>query len=164
MYFGIKDKNKSLFLERLFDGPENELTIFVCNSASGESPSEEVLNAEPNEKLRAILSDCTEIVRDYSQLYKIYFDDYIMYQTRNESYASYDPNEIRIGKGLILFEKSRLLDSVSRLSNVFDDDNDAYPAKFRHYGIYTQNHVVDIISHIEPSIQKVKPEDIPFAV
>ena len=160
MYFGNEDRNISLFLERLIDTPDNELIIFVCNSASGEPPSKEMLNAEDNKQLRGILSNCTKISPDYNHLYKIHFSNYIMYQTGNESYASFDPDEIQIGNGLILFEKSRFLDFLNRFSDTYDDGNDAYPAKFRHYGIYTYNHVVDIISHVEPTIEKVNPEDI----
>jgi len=59
MYFGIEDKSISLFLERLIDGPNNELIIFVCDSVKGEPLSEKTLNAEVYEPLRKILSNCT---------------------------------------------------------------------------------------------------------
>jgi len=83
-----------------------------------------------------------------------------MYQMRNESYAAFDPDEIRIGKGLLLFEKSRLLGCFNGFSDAYDDGNDVYPAKFKHYGVYTHNHVIDIISHVEPTIEKVNPKNI----
>ena len=157
MHFGNEDKNILLFLERIIDTQDNELIIFVCNSARGEQPSEDALNAVEYEPLRKILSNTTEIVPDYNQLYKICFENYIMYQTGNESYASFDPNEERIGRGLILFEKSRLLDSLNKWSIAFDDGDYAFPGKFRHYGVYTLSHIIDIISHVEPTIERVNP-------
>lgn len=84
-----------------------------------------------------------------------------MYQVGNESYASAgSPEEIRAGHGLILFQSSRLLNSLSIFSDAFDNGADAYPAKYRHYGVHTHSHVIDIISHIEPKIIKVNLRDV----
>ena len=159
MYFGNKNGGAWLFLERLIDTPDNELIIYVCNSALGGN----TLNAKIPAQIRKLLSKHTPIVPDNDQLYKICFDSYIMYQTGNESYASFDPNEIRTGDGLVLFEKSRFLDSLNKYSNAFDNENGAFPDKFRHYGVYTLNHVVDIISHVKPTVEKVKSTDIAFS-
>lgn len=55
MYFGIDDKNVSLFLERLVDGPDNELTLYVANSTTS-VPNKELIQ-ETNPQLREILSE-----------------------------------------------------------------------------------------------------------
>ena len=159
IHFGIEDKNILLFCERLIDGPDNELTIFITMSTKIK-PSTTSLEYEPDEQLRNILLNTMKLVPDYTQVYKIHFDNYIIYQNINESYASYDPTEIRLGNGLILFSKSKFLDNLNEATIAFDDGKDVYPDKFQHYGIYTLNHIIDVISHIEPNIEKVKIEDI----
>ena len=159
MYFGNENDGTWLFLERLIDTPDNELIIFVCKSALGGKKQNAMLPTQ----VRKLLSKCTPIVPDKDQLYKICFSSYIVYQTGNESYAAFDPNEIRTGDGLVLFEKSRLLNSLNTFSNAFDDGDHAFPAKFRHYGVYTLNHVVDIISHVKPTIEKATTKDIAFS-
>ena len=95
------------------------------------------------------------LVPDETQAYKICFCDYIIYQIRNESYCSYDPAEERLGCGLVLFHKSKFLDYLNQSTDAVDNGMDAYPTKLRHYGVYTLNHVIDVISHVEPTIEKV---------
>ena len=78
----------------------------------------------------------------------------IMYQCRNESYTIWDDEEVRIGKYLCIYEKSKLLDFYG--SVVPFDWNDAETkAKRKHYGIFTQNHIIDIIANEPPVISKV---------
>lgn len=155
MYFGIEDKNISFFLERLIDGPDNELTIIIVQSKEG-PPDTEFIKAEKNAKIRDLLSQSISIIPDYTNAYKIHFEDYIIYQTRNESYCSYDHDESRSGHALILFSKSKLLDYLRKSTDAYDNGEDAYPAKFQHYGVYTQDHIIDIVSQCAPSIEKVE--------
>ena len=48
---------------------------------------------------------------------------------------------------------------LSRLGDVTDaqqvDDGSYYPGEWTHYGIYTQNHVIDVISLDAPEISEV---------
>lgn len=100
-----------------------------------------------------------QIVSDETQTYKIYFEEYIMYQDRNESYSSpvyNNADEISTGKGLVLFEKSKLLDYVNE---VIDIDlalamQTYSKSKLYHYGIYTLNNIIDVITFNEPVIEK----------
>lgn len=156
MYFGMEDKNISFFLERLTDGPDNELTIIITKSREmTPSPDSIKSRAGSDEHLLKILLGCQQLVPDNTHSYKISFDNYITYQMRNESYCSYDPDENRVGHGLLLFSKSKFLDYLSKATDAFDDGKEAYPAKFKHYGVYTLNHIIDIISHREPIIEKI---------
>lgn len=80
----------------------------------------------------------------------------ILYQVRNELFCSWDGYELRQGKFFIVFEKSRLLDTLPLITDCqIGDDGEAYPGKWKHYGIYCQNHIIDIISHNEPIIKKL---------
>jgi len=33
-----------------------------------------------------------------------------------------------------------------------NDDGSTYPGPWRHYGIYTQNQIIDVVSHFEPMV------------
>ena len=152
MLFGNDYKN--LFLQRLSDDNDNELTIFITQSKKIETSSIS-LEDEENEKVRELLSTTMQLVSDDMQTYRIYFESYIIYQGRNESYAYNDNDHISAGKGLVLFEKSKLLDYVNDvmdipLAKIMQQKN-----KLQHYGIYTLNNIIDVITLCEPVIEKV---------
>lgn len=87
---------------------------------------------------------------------KFIFEHYILYQTRNESYCSWDNYEIRNGKYFIIFSKSRMLDFLSQITDCGKlEDGTVYPGEWKHFGIYCQNHVIDIISCHEPTIRQI---------
>lgn len=139
------------FLSSLTDGPDNELRVVISAAVTGEIGTG--IGAEVIGTLRDILSKCRPITPDSTAMYEIYFESYILYQTRNESFTSYDPEEVRHGNFLITFESSRLLDSIPLFSDAFcSDDGTCYPGPWKHYGIYTQNHIIDVISHCPPSV------------
>jgi hypothetical protein len=83
---------------------------------------------------------------------QIKINDYIMHLTRNESYTVWDNYEIRKGNYLIIFEKSRLIDFYD-LAIAHTDDY-SYPGRGQHFGIYTCNHIIDIISNSTPIIER----------
>lgn len=85
-------------------------------------------------------------------IYEIIFEDYILYQVRNESFCVYDSEEIRKGDVFIIFEKSKLLE---RLSN--PPENlliGCHKQQYRHYGIYCGDYIIDIVAFNEPKIRK----------
>ena len=112
---------------------------------------------EKNSTLKELFQDATPVYPDVDEVYEITFEDYIINQTRNESYATYDEYEIRKGNPLIIFEKSRLLDLLPQLTACTScTDGTFYPEKWTHYGIYCENHVIDVISCSQPKIRKVQ--------
>ena len=143
------------FVISINDDMDNLLKIMLSLPSVGGKDS----NIEDTgvDKLNELLKNCAPIYPDEGSIYEIMFENYIMYQTRNESYCSWDDYEIRKGNFLILFERSRLLD---QLQNITDcqvlDDGSYYPAKWKHYGIVSQNHIIDIISQQEPVITRQK--------
>ena len=140
------------FLSAISDGPDNELHVVITAAKVGEVGSG---LGDANNALHDILLESRPITPDNKVQYEIYFENYIIYQVRNESFAIYGEEEIRYGTHLIIFEKSRLLNGLNTVANVFkSDDGTCYPGNWTHYGIYTQNHVIDIISHCPPVIMR----------
>jgi hypothetical protein len=143
------------FLSSLSDGPDNELQVVISAAIVGEVGTG--IRPEVTGALRDILSECRPITPNSNAMYEIFFENYILYQTRNESFTSYAPEEIRSGNFLITFESSRLLDSIPLFSDAFhSDDGTYYPGPWKHYGIYTQNHIIDVISHCPPSVTLIQ--------
>jgi len=141
------------FLVKAEENGENCLRLEVELSARAQAQ----LGAADtsNVILNKILSETVPILRS-KERYEIIFENYIMYNVRNESYCSWDDYEIRDGKYFIVFKRSRLLDLLPQLTDCqLCEDGSAYPDRWLHYGIYCQNHIIDIISHNEPAIQKM---------
>ena len=146
------------FLMSLSDGQLEELRLVIAAAEVGEAgadvPDFSDMGEATNKPLQEILAKARPIEINERRQYEIYFQDYILYQVRDESYCSFDDHEeIRHGRYLITFEKSKLLYYLSGVTDVGQfDDGSFYPGKWTHYGIYTQNHVIDVISHIPPVI------------
>lgn len=140
---------KGTFLVKLEEGEENNLKIVIALSTCGDV-GENIPNDEKS-VIRRILKKARPVYPDDENMYEIYFENYVMYQVRNESFTSFDEEEIRQGKRLIVFEKSKLLDYVKKV--IWADEN--YLGGYKHYGIYTENQIIDVISHIEPTVKKL---------
>lgn len=146
------------FLVSLEDGVREELRLVIAAAEVGEPgadvPDFSDMGEATNKSLQEILAKTRPIEINERRQYEIYFQDYILYQVRDESYCSFDDHEeIRHGRYLITFEKSKLLSYLSGVTDVGQlRDGSFYPGKWTHYGIYTQNHVIDVISHTPPII------------
>lgn len=142
----INEKSKTApFLLSMHDTSDNELHIVIAFPTEGEEGADLDNFLEPY-KLK---------VEDMNQVYEIVFEDYVIYQNRNESYTVWDDYEIRKGNYLIIFEKSRLLDYYEDVLFDFDDE-ETKRAKRKHYGIYMENHILDVIFNSEPQIRKIE--------
>ena len=53
----------------------------------------------------------------------------------------------------IIFEKSRMLDMLDTL--IIHTDDHSWPGIGKHFGVYTCDHIIDIISVYDPIIQKI---------
>ena len=143
------------FLLGLHDNPDNELSVKIALPTIGEPLTENELTNYPA-KVGEILKKAIAIAPDEKQIYEILFPSYITYLIRNESDCSLDPYEIGEGTHFMIYTKSRLLDSLQ----IFTDcqklsDGTFYPYPWKHYGIITNNHVIDVISGDEPMITKI---------
>ena len=119
------------FLAKLQEETENELHVTILGAAV----------------------DCKPIVPDPSRRVVVIFEDYILYQVRNESYVAYDASAEGTGTYLVQFEKSRFLDYFLTVTDACRlEDGSFYPAPWKHYAIFTQNHVIDVIAQAEPKV------------
>lgn len=138
-----KDLKKTLFLISASECEDNSIRFVIALGTHGE-----------------VQNGATLVFPDMNELYEISFDNYILHQTRSESYASYDSCEIQKGSGLVVFEKSRLLDVLPVLTDCRKlADGSFYPEKWTHYGLFCVNHVIDVISCREPEIRKLTEEE-----
>lgn len=95
------------FLLTLCEEDENELHITIC-----------CVKAEPNAQtpstgnaaLDDILAHCTPLCPDENAKIELIFENYLLYQVRNESYCVFDTDEVHSGTYLCTFERSKLLD------------------------------------------------------
>lgn len=142
------------FLCKLEEAYDNELHITImCATTGGCADAHEVCE---NMALEQILSHCKPIESNPEQSFEIIFKNYIMYQVRNESFCSYASNEIRSGKFMFVFEKSKLLDYLMVSTDACQlDDGTFYPGEWRHYGIYTQSHIIDVVALDEPKVFRI---------
>ena len=145
------------FLITLSDGSQEELRLVIAAAEVGKLganvPDFHDTDEATKKSLQEILAKTRPIEIDEKQQYEICFQGYILYQIRNESFCSFDTEEIRCGRYLIKFEKSKLLSYLSSVTDVGQfGDGSFYPGKWTHYGIYTQCHVIDVISHIPPVV------------
>ena len=84
---------------------------------------------------------------------QIKFPGYIMHLTRNESYTAWNDDEIRLGNYLIIFTKSRLIDAYDDL--IVHTEDYSWPGKGTHYGIYTADHIIDVLANSAPIITRL---------
>lgn len=139
------------FMTSLSESSNNELTIRLAPSFEGDVGCG--AEKEPNPQLRRILGDARPLLPDKKRVYEIIFDRYIIYHIRNESFFSGNSEDKFLGRFLRIYQKSFLLDNLSRMTDAqMLDDGRFYPAKWTHYGIITLNHIIDIISFTNPIV------------
>ena len=149
--FGKKYKNDNMpYILNINDNVDNVLKIIVSLPYSGEKGSE--ASNTGNKDLDEILKKAYPVLIDYNEIYEITFESYIMYQTRNESFAYLYENSKVLGEYFTIIKNSSYLKMVKSITFYYDMFGD----KYTHYGILSWNHVVDIISAEEPKIVKLE--------
>lgn len=98
-----------------------------------------------------------KLITDSGLKLQIEINNYIMHLTRNESYTVWDNYEIRRGNYLVVFEKSRLIDFYDLV--IAHTEDYSYPGRGMHFGIYTCDHIIDIIANSIPVITKLKDSE-----
>lgn len=102
----------------------------------------------------------SEILPDEENVFRIVFQDYLIYQVRDESFSNYNKMERRQGDFFCLVENSQILNEIGSLTIAqrFDDDT-YFPGEWKHYAIMSQNHVIDIISTSKPDVVQLDSGD-----
>lgn len=140
--------NRAPFLSTLEESPDNELHIRISAASVGEMEPEMLDGLD--QLVASVVSKCRPILPS-GRVIDIRFENYIMYQVRNESFCHFEPKSTRHGNYLATYEQSKLLEYLSVATDVQQgEDGSFYPAPWKHYSIFTQNQVIDIISHCEP--------------
>ena len=140
--------DRAPFLSVLEESPDNELHIRINAAFIGEMEPEMLDGLD--QPVVSVVAKCRPI-QPSSRVIDIRFQNYIMYQVRNESFCHFEPKSIRNGNYLATYEQSKLLEYLSVATDVQQgDDGSFYPAPWVHYSIFTQNQVIDIISHCDP--------------
>ena len=88
------------FLLTLCEEDENELHITICCAKAepnAQTPS------TGNAALDDILAHCTPLCPDENAKIELIFENYLLYQVRNESYCVFDADEVRGGTYLCTF-------------------------------------------------------------
>lgn len=135
------------FLSVLEESPDKELHIKINATFVGEMEPE-ILDGL-DEPVVSVVAKCRPI-QSSNRVIDIRFENYIMYQVRNESF-SYIERKARQGKYLAIYNESFLLNHLDEITAAHQgDDGSFYPAPWKHYSVFTQNQVIDIISHSEP--------------
>ncbi len=124
------------FLVKSVEKQNNDISFIVSLAIRGE---EKTVNSNTN----------TPVLNN---TYEIIFENYVLHMTRNESYTSWYNDEIRHGNSFIIFEKSRLLNNIYSFVDLGLVEA-IYPNSCKHYGIYCENHIVDVITVYEPIIK-----------
>ena len=148
------------FLIALSDGLQEALSLVIAGSKTGDVgsciPAFDEVDETTRETLHEILAETRPIEPDEQCLYRICFQNYIIYQVRNESFSLDDPDAIRHGRYLITFEKSEFLSRLQTVTyaRAFEDGS-FFPGRWVHYGICTQNHIIDVIAQDMPDISEI---------
>lgn len=100
-------------------------------------------------KLYILICRATAASEPEPDKWEIVFEDYILYQVRNESFCSFAPEESRTGKYLAVFETSKLLEY---LPLAVDVELLEHTSPWKHYTIFTQDQIIDVIASKEPVI------------
>ena len=135
------------FLSVLEESPDNELHIKINVASIGEMEPEMLDGL--TEPVASVVGKCRPILPS-SRVIDIRFENYILYQVRNESFSRIE-RRARQGRFLATYDQSFLLKHLAEITDAQQgNDGSFYPALWTHYSVFTQNQVIDIISHCEP--------------
>ena len=142
-YFDTINNHKYIYLNELAEPEDNSLTFKIEEAIV--SANREALSVSETriENLSAI-----EVTKD-SAIYRVVFPSYIAYSIRDESYAIPDDYEIFEGRLLCIYSRSHYLDYINKSTFACDD----HPGPFKNYGFNCLNHIVDVVSTVEPAVE-----------
>lgn len=133
------------YLARLGEEGDNKLRI-VLEEARADGPMVEHRLGSRNHPIKA---KAIETTPGCARFY-IYFDSYVAYAVRNESYAQNAKSDVYEGHFAAIYSRSLFLDFVAEAT--FATSN--YPGPFVHYGFSTLNHVVDVVACKPPAVER----------
>lgn len=85
--------------------------------------------------------------------YKLVFEDFVAYQTVDESWMEWSDDEIFTGKSLREFSRSRFLNHAAE-HMMLGHYEDMTGGKYRHFQATCFNHIVDVLAPDKPIIEE----------
>jgi hypothetical protein len=133
--------------------PEDNCLRLVVQEAKAGGPLEDI-EVSPGK----VISSTRAIESDTScRAFELVWSSYVAYSVRNESFCAFDREEIWEGRLFCLYSKSLFLDFVARATFASND----YPGPFRHWGVNCLNHIVDVVSTVEPQVRAISHLETP---
>jgi len=140
------DRQKYLYLTEISEPEDNALRL-VIEGAHTPGPVADLRIGD------IVLPGTREIVADHSTpAWELVFQSYVAYSVRNESFATFGPEEASVGSSFRTYTRSNFLDFVS--SGTFADEQ--HPGPFVHYCILCLNHIIDVVSTEPPEIKRLR--------
>ena len=139
------DRCDYLFLASITEPEENSLRLVVQEGLRAGPPETWQIGSGSIEGVTPI-----DVTAD-SRTFELYWPSYISYAVRNESFCSWDKEEIWEGTAVRTYTRSKFLDFVENGTFASAD----YPGPFRHFAILCANHIIDIASQDSPRVQEI---------
>jgi hypothetical protein len=138
-----------LFLRSIHDLGDNTLRLVVEEARAGvQATTENNPDAKSVPGLQDILQGARLIEHaEGCSVFEIYWDSYVAYSVRNESFVANDKYEHSEGRLFVRYSKSRFLDYVALGTFATEE----YPGPLLHWGVICGNHIIDVVGTEAPS-------------
>lgn len=144
-YYERINTEPNIFLTKIFEPDENSLEFELTMGSISEKTENLIINSKNIGPSQRIYYD------NNSEVFKVTFDNYIAYSVINESYETLRGSQY-IGEKIRIYSKSNFLDYIKVDTFATND----FPGEFKHYAFISQRHIVNVVSTIEPKIEKNK--------
>ncbi len=114
------------------------------------------LTDDIDHNLRVVVTQSFPREGDPDDYWEVSFAGYVLFMERDESYTVPDGYEVRHGRWLEVFERSRLMDHLP--SYTFADD--LFPGPLTHYCVCGEDHVVDVVTTATPQVRLLTADEV----
>jgi hypothetical protein len=147
-FFGEINSCKYIYLREIAEPRDNRLRLIIEEASAGSVSAPQKIGGVLFSDLHPIEST------HHDRLFELVWDSYIAYSIRNESFVMMDKAEVvESGRLMCVYSKSHFLDYVSKSTFATNE----HPGEFKHFGINCLNHIVDVVSVLEPEIRQLRP-------
>ncbi len=105
-----------------------------------------------NNTLDILLANASSIMPNDKILYEIEFENYILYRCITESYAD---DYLQDAQNGIYFYQTDKSDFLENVKNTTFAQQIFFNNEIKHYAFYTIDHVIDVASPYEPTINRI---------
>ncbi len=98
--------------------------------------------------------EAVSVYPDNGNKYEVVFEDYIAFQSINEHYSGASDGKFS-GRYFVIYEKSEFLNNILEKTIAKGYIELGAIGEPVHYGVYTESHIIDVVSHTKPIIVKI---------